>query len=83
MKIPLLFIMIAISAITATEDIRRFRGYMGAGNTGLPLIGNRRFNTPIYRSPYQARPEHRSSYPAMTVKCMLYGLKQFCYNHYE
>ena len=91
MKISLLFIIMAISSITATEDISRFRGYMGAGNTGLPLIGNGRFNTPSYRnlyqamseygSSYQAWLEYRNSYPAMTVKCILYGIKQFCYNY--
>ena len=83
MKISLLFIIMSISTITATEDIRRFRGYMGAGNPVLPLIGSGRFNKPTYRSPYQARPEYRSSYPAMTIKCILYGYNKFCYNHYE
>ena len=73
----------AISVITATEDIRRFTGYMETGNPVLPLIGNGRFNKPTYRRPYQARSEYRSSYPAMTVKCIIYGIKQFCYNHYE
>ena len=93
MKLSLLFIIMAISAITATDDIRRFRGYMEAGNPVLPLIGSGRFNTPTYRSPYQAmaeygssyqaRPEYGSSYPAMTIKCILYGYNKFCYNHYE
>ena len=93
MKISLLFIIMTISAITATEDARRFRGYMGAQNLGLPLIRNGRFNTPTYRSPYQAMSEYgssyqawlkyRSSYPAMTVKCILYGITQYCFNHNE
>ena len=79
----MLFIMMAISVVKATEDIRRFTGYMEAEIPVLPLIGNGRFNKQTYRSYYQASPEYRSSYPAMTTKCISYGLKLFCFNHYE
>ena len=54
---------------------------MGAVNTSLPLIGNGRFIKPTNRSSYPA--EYRSSNPAITIRCILYGIKQFCYNHYE
>ena len=83
MKLSMLFIMMAITANTATEDITRFIGYMEAANPFLPLIGNGRFNKQTYRSYNQAGPEYRSAYPAMTTKCISYGLEFYCYNHYE